>query len=102
MKSNHFENLWEEVENFYLKSNEIEDIEDIEDITNKLHLKISLYKTLSYNNSFSKEEKISLLNHTFGEILFELCKISAKDNVNVYSSLQNILNHKIVDNFQNK
>lgn len=99
MKNKHYENLWVESENFYLKSNEEEDIEDI---TNKLHLKISLYKSLSGNNSFSKEEKISVLNHTFGEILFELCKISAKDNINVYSSLQNILNHKIVDKFEIK
>ena len=94
-----FSDLWEECEKFY-SSHKEED--SIEEILNKIQLKILLYKSISNNDKFSKEEKEKIISHTFGEILFELCKISYIQNINVFTALQNNLNFKIVSYFENK
>ena len=68
----HFENVWEEAE--------LIDNSNSEEAISSAILKLNLYKSLS-----DKESK----EHLFGEILFDLAKLSKSENINVFKCLNN-------------
>lgn len=74
----HFENVWEEAE--------LIDPSTTEEAISSAVLKLNLYSSLS-----DKESK----EHLFGEILFDLAKISKAENINVFKCLNKINKQKI-------
>jgi|688.fasta_scaffold1546485_1 hypothetical protein len=76
----HFEKVWEEAE--------LIDPSNSEEAISSLLLKINLYRALLDKDKESKEQ-------LFGEILFDLAKLSKSENINVYKCLNKINNQKI-------
>lgn len=81
--SNHFENLWETSEKYYLKS--INDTKQ-NNILDELIYKAELYKSIN-DKDISKEEKDKIKSHLFGEILMTLTQLSLKEDINSYKAL---------------
>jgi len=75
----HFENVWEEAEL-------IGSLVSSEESISSLILKLNFYKSILDKDKESKE-------HLFGEILFDLAKLSQSENINVYKCLK-IINSK--------
>lgn len=70
---NHFEDVWEEAESIDLLSSE--------QAIDSAVLKLNLYKSLLDKDKELKEK-------LFGEILFDLTKLSKSENINVYKCLK--------------
>jgi len=96
-KFEHFENLWEYCENFNKEENN-----DNLNIIKEISLKLSLYESLEKNENISANEKSTFKSKVLGEILWSITKLSYKENINVFTSLNNILNDNLIDHFSKK
>lgn|SRR5574337_47364 len=79
----HFEELWEQCENFYKDTNLISNVPNL---LEELTLKINLYKAMD-KSDLPKEEQQKAKSRLLGEILLTLTGLSFKDNVDVYEAL---------------
>lgn len=79
---NHFEDVWEEAESI--------DIMSSEQAIDSVVLKLNLYKSLLDKDKEYKER-------LFGEILFDLTKLSKSENINVYKCLKAINKNKVLE-----
>ena len=84
----HFENLWENCENYHIKNN---DNSDLSSIIDEVIIKINLIKVIDVKSEISKEDKDISKQQLLGEILFLLAKISLKENINVFKALMRAL-----------
>ena len=78
----HFEELWEEAENFHKDQNP-----EVGSSLDEIILKINLYKVIDLQKGFSVSEKQNMKLRTMGEILLSLTAISLKDEINVFEAL---------------
>ena len=99
MALNHFENVWEQAENFHKNANLGADASQILD---ELNLKIELYKTIDTNKEHLKEESSNIKSRLFGEILLSLTNLSLIDNINTFEALMLALQQRSVDVFDKK
>jgi len=76
----HFEDVWEEAE--------LIDSLDSNEAISSLILKLEFYRKILEKDKQTKE-------HLFGEILFDLAKLSKSENINVYKCLKNTNNIKL-------
>lgn len=97
--SQHFEELWEQSENFNLEASKNTDLSSIID---GLILKINLYKALSLQTDIPGDDIEKIKSRTLGEILLTLSCISVKDNINVYEALGLALQYRSIDYFDQK
>jgi hypothetical protein len=96
---NHFEDVWEQAENFH---KEAKSGTTPTDILNELILKIELYKTVEANTEQLKEEATNIKSRLFGEILLTLTNLSLLDNINTFEALILALQQRSVDYFNKK
>ena len=82
----HFEDLWQKAESFHKNSDD-----SAKDILEELTLKVCLYKAIEQRSEISEKDKKEARSHLLGEILFTLTKLSLKEDINVFESLQIIL-----------
>ncbi len=96
----HFEQLWEECEEFNKIKNP--DLKS-SGVIDELSFKISLYQKIEEKSKdIPKEELERIRNHTLGEILFTITSISFADQVNVFDALNTALQHRKIEHFKNK
>mgnify|MGYP003332126831 FL=1 len=88
----HFEDLWNKSEEISQKDISRSTSSQILD---ELIMKLSLYKSLENRSSSFDEENLSKIREAcYGEVLFLLTKLAAKDNINSFAALYNILLNK--------
>ena len=90
----HFEELWEQCENFQKDGAAHNDVQHIID---EMMLKINLYKAIDAKTEIPEEDRQKLKSRTLGEILLTLTSLSLKDNINVYEALNIALQYRSVD-----
>lgn len=96
----HFEELWEKCEQFH-QENSAQD--SISSIIEELSIKINLYKALdSKIDSLPAEESQKIKSRTLGEIVLTLTNLSLRENINVYDSLRESLQHRMVQVYSQK
>ena len=98
-KFKHFEELWEFCENFHKKDLKESSSSSVID---ELSLKIKLYSTINSNQKISNHDKKALKNRTLGEIMLTLTHLSLIDDINVFSSLSDVLNSNLINYFSAK
>lgn len=81
-----FEKLWEKSENYHKNDNS-----DISSLIDELTIKLNFYKGIDQKIEIPKEEKDKAKHLLLGEILFIISNISLKDDINIYSSLNYVL-----------
>jgi hypothetical protein len=92
--ASHFEELWEQCENFQKDATALNDVQHIID---ELMLKINLYKAIDAKQEIPAEDRQKVKSRTLGEILLTLTALSLKDNVNVYEALNIALQYRSAD-----
>jgi hypothetical protein len=80
----HFEDLWTKCES--LHEGTINNETSVQ-ILDELILKVNLYKALDQKTEIPESERQTIKSRTMGEILLTLTKLSLKDNINVYETL---------------
>ncbi len=85
----HFEELWTKAEMF---SSSQED--DVPAIVHEIELKVSLYGKM-ISQDLPPGELLLLKKRVMGEILYSLTKLSAKENLDVFSALHGALVSKM-------
>jgi len=90
----HFEELWEQCENFH---KEHSTKTEIQPIIEALMMKLSLYKALSAQKDMPGEEMQKVKARTLGEIVLTLTCLSLKDNIDVYGALATALQYRNID-----
>ena len=84
---NHFETLWEKCELLHKGSN-IGTSASIDEFM----LLLNLYKAIDQKTEMQeKERKKKIKSRIIGEILFTLTRLSLQDNINVFESLNDVL-----------
>ena len=94
----HFEDLWEECENFHKQNSTSNEFT----IVDELLLKLNLYKVLSSKPEIAQEELQKIKSRTLGEILLTLTNLSLQDNINVFEALNISLHHRKINHFDKK
>ncbi len=95
----HFEELWEFCENFHKKN--IKDSSS-SSIIDELSLKVKLYSAINANEKIPNDDKKILKNRALGEIMLTLTHLSLIDDINVFSSLSEVLNYNLINYFSKK
>jgi hypothetical protein len=95
----HFEDVWENCEKFH-KDNFSD--ETVQSIVSEIVLKLNLYNNLDLKPDLNLEDKQKIKDRTLGEILLAMTKLSLKDNVNVFSSLNSALQYRSIEHFSSK
>lgn len=90
----HFEELWEQCENFYQESKLITNSQSL---LEELDLKLNLYRAIDSKKDIPEEERQKVKSRVLGEILLTLTGLSLKDNVNVYEALSIALQYRSAD-----
>ncbi len=90
----HFEELWEQCENFYKDSKLITDSNSL---LEELSLKLNLYKAIDSKEEIPAEDRQKVKSRVLGEILLTLTGLSLKDNVTVYEALNIALQYRSAD-----
>jgi hypothetical protein len=89
----HFEELWNEAESISIKNI---DRSSSSNILDELIMKLSLYRSLENKQEFLEKIGLNELREIcFGEALFIFTKLAAKDNINAYAALNEIIKKKI-------
>lgn len=89
----HFEDLWEQCENFHKQINE----DNAQSIIEELTLKLKLYQAIDTNANLLDEEHKKIKAHTFGELLLSLTKLSLKEEINVFEALSFALQNRSIE-----
>lgn len=95
----HFEELWEQCENFH---QEIKDNSSASIIIDELLMKINLYKAVDVTSSVNLEDIQKIKTRTLGEILLTITNLSLKDNINTYEALASALQYRNIQHFSQK
>lgn len=85
MTNVHFEELWEQCEQFHQKSSDGNI--PVEVLMDELLMKINIYKALDQRHELPEEARQKAKSRTLGEILLTLTHLSLKDNINVFEAL---------------
>lgn len=96
----HFENLWDKAEELQSEANQLNDTSSL---INELILKSKLYQSINSNSSHMTEEDLQKIKlRALGEVLLVLTGISQKDNIDVYKALQEALQFKSIEFYDQK
>lgn len=91
--SQHFEQIWEKAE--ALMSSDAGH-RPVSSIISELTAKLSLYQALDANDKIPVTEKSGLKSHLFGKLLLSIAQLSLKDNINVFTALNAVLEEERV------
>lgn len=87
-----FEKLWSNCEDYHKDSSESTSQEPI----NEILMKFAVYQNVC-NKEIPEEEKLKLKKRLMGEILFSLSKLSLIDNINIFTSLEEVFQYKAIE-----
>lgn len=87
-----FEKLWTNCEDFHKNSSGTKSQEPIDEML----MKIKVYQNVC-NKDIPEEEKLKLKKRLMGEILFSLSQLSLIDNINIFTSLEEVFQYKTVE-----
>ena len=59
-------------------------------------MKFTVYQNVC-NKEIPEEEKLKLKKRLMGEILFSLSKLSLIDNINIFTSLEEVFQYKAIE-----
>lgn len=94
----HFEELWEDCENFFVKSSGLD--VPLDALSEELAMKFRLYQTIDAKTELSQEERQQAKSRVLGEMVLTFTLLSAKDNVNVYEALATALQFRQIASFR--
>ena len=98
MTVKHFENLWEDAENFHKENGG----SNFASILDELSLKINLYKGISLKEDLLDEDRKKLKSLTYGEILLTLTQLSLIDDINTFEALSLALKYRAIEHLEVK
>ena len=87
----HFEELWEQCENFQKDGGKVSDVPIL---LEELSLKLNLYQAIDAKTEIPVEDRQKVKSRLLGEILLTLTGLSLKDNINVYEALNIALQYR--------